>query len=71
MEGIGPGITLQGALVKHSNFEIQTRGVSAYVFTKLISDYLQGRQVSEIVLRSAALDPDTKEYSVYMGGSFK
>jgi len=71
LEGINPGITLQGALVKDSNFEIQARGVSAYVFTKLISDYLQGKQVSEIVLRSAALDPETKEYSVYMGGSFK
>lgn len=70
-KNITEGVELNKLRITYPNFEITAKAKNIYDFTKLITNYLSGEYVSEIVLKSANLDTQTKEYEFTIGGVFK
>jgi hypothetical protein len=71
LQNIAEGININKLSITYPNFEITATAKDVYAFTKLISNYLSGNYVSEIVLKKADLNTQTKEYEFTIGGIFK
>ena len=65
------GIELDELRITFPSFEITAKTKNIYDFTKLITNYLNGNYISEIVLKKANLNPQIKEYEFTIGGVFK
>ncbi len=70
-ENVIEGIKLDELRITFPSFEITATAKNIYDFTKLITNYLSGDYVSEIVLKKANFNPQTKEYEFTIGGVFK
>ena len=70
-KNIGDGITLNNFIITYPSFEITAIARNVYDFTSLIMKYLSGDYVSEVVLKSANFNTETKEYEFIIGGTFK
>lgn len=65
------GIEITKLRITYPSFEITAKAKNIYAFTTLITNYLGGGYVSEIVLKSADLNTQTNEYNFAIKGVFK
>lgn len=70
-QNITSGVGLEALRLMHSDFEITAKALNVYDFIKLTMNFLSGDYVSEIILKSANFNAQTKEYEFTIGGVFK
>jgi hypothetical protein len=71
LDNIGSGIRLNSVDITSSNFALNLVSKTPLDITKLITEYLEGGIVSEIVIESASFDKSKEEFRVGLRGTFK
>ena len=67
---INSSVDLSRTQLNGEKFSISARGKTPLIFTRLIAKYLDGDEVSEIILKSASYNSRADEFRVEMEGIF-
>jgi hypothetical protein len=71
MDHTNPGLTLENAKVRNTEFVVLVRGKNIYLFTQLIMQFLEGDKVSEVSITSADFEASRDEFTVGLRGVFR